>query len=69
MAYTPAGMKLFNVLPILIFLFITFLSILRHGINWIYGSLVFIVLITVIFRIKNLLNKKVFKEKNKNLEL
>lgn len=41
-AYTPAGMKLFNVFPALIFIFIIFLSILRHGINWIYGSIVFL---------------------------
>lgn len=65
-AYTPAGMKLFNVFPLLVFIFLTFLSVLRHGINWIYGSLIFIVLIIVVFRIKKIFNKKNFKRKNKN---
>lgn len=65
-AYTPAGMKLFNLFPVLIFVFITFLSILRHGINWIYGSLILFCFIFLAARVLLLFKKIKTKRKPLN---
>lgn len=57
--YTADGMRLFNVFPMILFIALIFISVLRHGVNWIFATLIFFAFILLILFVMKYYKKRV----------